>query len=205
MTAITIFGGTGNTGLCVVSYALELGLIVRLFARNTSTIPDDIKDKVEIYFGDVVNYSDVERAINGTDLVACALGTRSNLGPTTVMSTGTQNIIDAMNKFSLKKSSFVLSSFLFWEPEKVPGIFKEVHADHRRMMEVLRNSSIDYRAVCPPNISNEVVEGFEVAFDKVPGQRFISKFNLGKFMVDCLMDDQFKRRMIGISNCASCN
>lgn len=200
MQTLVVFGGTGNTGLCVVRYALQINLMVRLFARPTSIIPDDIKDKVELYIGDVVNYDDVEKAVNGSDLVVCTLGTRGNLAPSTMMSTGTQNIVNAMEKFDIKKGSFCLSSFMFWDPAKVPAMFKETHKEHTKMMEILKASDADYRAICPPNISNDPADGFEVAFDKTPGSRYISKFNLGQFMVDSLMDNKYDRKVIGISN-----
>lgn len=91
------------TGQCVVKSALEKGWKVRLFVRDESKIQDDVKDKVEISKGDVVNYESVEPAVKGMDAVVIVLGTRNDLKPTTMMSEGTKNIIEAMKKHNVQK------------------------------------------------------------------------------------------------------
>ncbi len=145
---------------------------MRLLVRDESTVPTDLKDKCEIVKGDVTVPADVEKVIKSdVDLVVCTLGTRNKLDPTTMMSTGgkyhnskntnqitinysilisAKNIIEAMKKQNLKKASFCLSSFLFWDEAKLPPQFTELNNDHKRMLEVIKASGLEYRAILPP-------------------------------------------------------
>lgn len=135
----------------------QTGLKVRLLIRNEKTVPESFKDKVELIKGDVTNLADVEATIQGTDAVCVVLGTRNNLEPTTEMSRGTQNVVDAMKNNSLDKISICLSSFLFYEPEKVPKMFHEINGEHQKMLDIVKNSDLKYRAILPPHIAGEAI------------------------------------------------
>ncbi|ETN58725.1 hypothetical protein AND_009744 [Anopheles darlingi] len=199
MQKIVFFGGTGMTGQCAVRSALKKGLSVRLLVRNESTVPEDFKEKVELLKGDVTNAEDVKKAVEGQELVCVVLGTRNDLKPTTEMSDGMTNILAAMKEASLKKFSVCLSSFLFMDPEKVPAIFVNINAEHKRMLDMVKNCDLEYRAVLPPHIADEEPAKFATAYDKAPGHsRAISKLDLGQFLVDCLFDDEHSRKVIGI-------
>lgn len=143
------------TGSCVVNSALEKGKQVKILVRNESTIPEEFKDKVEIVTGDVLNPDDVEKTVRGTDGVIIVLGTRNKTEPTTMMSEGTKNIIQAMKKNGLSKLSACMSSFLFMPPDMVPKVFIDLNADHKRMLDAIKESDLDYRAVLPPHIASE--------------------------------------------------
>lgn len=193
------------TGQCAVKYALDKGLKVRLMVRNEATVPDSFKDQVELVKGDVVNSGDVANAIKDQDLVCVVLGTRNDLKPTTMMSTGMQNIVNAMKAMDLKKVSVCLSSFLFFDPDKVPKMFTELNADHKRMLDVVKDSGLEYRAVFPPHIADEPSTEFAIAYDKSPGlTRSISKLDLGKFLIESLFDDEHAGKLIGICTKPAC-
>lgn len=198
MQKIVIFGGTGMSGQCAVNHALSRGFLVRLLIRDESTVPEMFKDKVELVKGNVTNLSDVEAVMKGVGLVCVVLGTRNKLTPTTEMSEGLKNIIAAMKTEGLKKVSVCLSAFLFYEPEKVPKMFVDLNADHQRMWDSLRASSLDYTAVLPPHIADEPSAEFQVLVDKSPG-RSISKLDLGKFLIDCLDNEQYSGKSVGLA------
>lgn len=66
------------------------------------------------------------------------------------------------------------------------------------MLEAIKESDLDFRAVLPPHIANEPEKPFTVEYDKSPG-RSISKYDLGKFFVDCLEQQEHSRKVIGIA------
>ncbi|XP_065093554.1 flavin reductase (NADPH)-like [Ochlerotatus camptorhynchus] len=205
MQKIVIFGGTGMTGQCAVKYALEKGLKVRLMIRNEVTVPDSFRSQVELVKGDVVNSDDVANAIKDQELVCVVLGTRNDLKSTTMMSTGMQNIVNAMKAANLKNVSVCLSSFLFFEPDKVPKMFAELNADHKRMLDVVKASGLEYRAILPPHIADEPSAEYAIAYDKSPGlTRSISKLDLGKFLIESLFDDQHAGKVIGMCTKPAC-
>lgn len=205
MQKIVVFGGTGMTGQCAVQYALDKGLKVRLMVRNEATVPESFKNQVELVKGDVVNAEDVVKAISDQELVCVVLGTRNDLKPTTMMSTGMQNIVDAMKAAHLKKVSVCLSSFLFFDADKVPKMFTELNADHKRMLDVLKASDLEYRAILPPHIADEPSTEYVIAYDKSPGlTRSISKLDLGKFLIEALFEDQHAGKVIGMCTKPAC-
>lgn len=132
-----------------------LGKQVRILVRDESTVPAEFKDKVEIVKGDVLNQDDVDRTVKGTDAVIIVLGTRNSTAPTTMMSEGTKNIIKSMKSNGLRKFSACMSSFLLMPPEMVPKVFLDLNADHKRMLDMITESDLDYRAVLPPHIASE--------------------------------------------------
>lgn len=174
-----------------------IGKSVRLLYRTEETI-QRFKDKVELVKGDVTNLADVEKTLEGADSVCVVLGTRNKLEPTTVLSTGMKNIIDGMKNQKLTKVSVCLSSFLFWEPEKVPKQFEHLNEEHKKMLELLKPSGLDFIAILPPHIANEPSSEFKIAHGESPGGRVVSKFDLGKFLIDSLDQSEHYGKICGI-------
>lgn len=177
---------------------MPTGNSVRLLYRTPETIPETFTDKVDLVKGDVTNVTDVEKTLEGVDSVCVVLGTRNSLEPTNVLSTGMKNVIDGMKKQNLSKVSVCLSSFLFWEPEKVPAQFVHLNAEHQKMLDLVKSSGLDFIAVMPPHIANEPSGKFKIAHGQSPGGRIISKFDLGKFLIDSLDQSEHYGKVCGI-------
>ena len=99
---VFIFGATSPTGKMVLENLLAENHLVTAVARN----PDSISTRHENFTlvkGDVFSPSSFEDSIKGNDIVVSILGTGSNNKPTTIYSTGGQNILDAMRKAGIKK------------------------------------------------------------------------------------------------------
>ncbi|XP_078034822.1 flavin reductase (NADPH) [Augochlora pura] len=198
MNRITIFGATGNTGLCALNDAVKKGLKVRAFVRDGNKIPSNLKDKIETIVGDVTNAKQVSDAISDRDGVVVVLGTRNDLSPTTVLSQGMKNIIDAMKTHNVKVVSVCLSAFLFYKPEAVPAIFKDLNADHQRMFDLLKASELQWIAVLPPHIADAPSSKYVIKHDESPG-RAISKHDLGAFLVESLQKAEHYQKVCGIA------
>lgn len=137
----------------LVDLTLLLGLNTRAFVRDPAKLPDHLRNSVEVVQGDVLNYTDVYNAIKNVSAVVVTLGTRNDLKPTTLLSDGIKNIIKAMKELNVELISVCLSAFLFYEEDKVPPVFKNISADHRREYEAVKNSDLKYIAVLPPHIA----------------------------------------------------
>lgn len=123
--------------------------------RDPAKLPDHLRDSVEVVQGDVLNYTDVLNAIKNVSAVVVALGTRNDLKPTTLLSDGVKNIVKAMKELNVEIISVCLSAFLFLDEEKIPPVFKDLNADHRREYEAVKSSGLKYIAVLPPHIAGE--------------------------------------------------
>ncbi|XP_074597742.1 flavin reductase (NADPH) [Brevipalpus obovatus] len=194
---VVIFGSTGNTGLATVAKALEKGLTVTAFLRDPSKLPADCKvDKV--VKGDVTNQADVDAAVRDQDAVIIALGTRNDLSATTTMSTGTQNIVDSMKKFGVNRVSCCLSSFLFWDQDKIPAQMANIHEEHKKMLTILQSSDREWIVLCPPHIDDKPgSKPYKMEKEARVGP-VISKFDLGDSLVSTLLTDEYLKCRVGL-------
>ncbi|CAH0551821.1 unnamed protein product [Brassicogethes aeneus] len=197
MERVVIFGSTGMTGLCAVEAAVNKGLNVRAFVRDPSKLPDHLRNSVEVVKGDVLNYNDVLNAIKNVTAVVVVLGTNNDLKATTVLSEGTKNIVKAMKELNVEIISVCLSAFLFYEPEKVPPMFKDLNADHQRQFDIVKESGLKYICILPPHIANLPGTDYQIQYDASPG-RAISKHDLGRFLIDCVTQPEHYKKVCGI-------
>ncbi|KAF8794314.1 Flavin reductase (NADPH) like protein [Argiope bruennichi] len=114
---VVIFGASGNTGLATVEAALKKGYEVTAFVRDKAKLGQVTPQN--IIQGDVLNKDDVNKAVENQDGVIIALGTRNDLSPTTVMSDGTKNILEAKKGAKCEKSYAV-----FKEPPRGNYVIK---------------------------------------------------------------------------------
>ncbi|MGH0155585.1 UNVERIFIED_CONTAM: hypothetical protein FKN15_073208 [Acipenser sinensis] len=187
------------TGLATLPQAAAAGYNVTVLVRDTAKLPSGHKAS-RVVTGDVLNKEAVRRAMEGQDAVIIILGTRNDLSPTTMMSEGTRNILDAMKARGIRKVIACMSAFLLWDRSKVPSRLVAVTEDHDRMYQVLKDSGLDYVAVMPPHIADNhpLTEKYTVTENMLKG-RVISKHDLGHFFVKCLSTTEWDRKTVGLS------
>ncbi|XP_037124170.1 flavin reductase (NADPH) [Syngnathus acus] len=195
---VVIFGSTGMTGQATLPLAAAADYNVTVLVRDPARLPADHKAS-RVVVGDVLNKDDVKKAMEGQDAVIIILGTRNDLNPTTVMSEGTKNIVEAMKARGIRKVVGCMSAFLLWDRSKVPPRLLAVTEDHDRMYDVLKSSGLDYVAVMPPHIGNDLplTERYSATANSLRG-RAISKHDLGHFMVKCLSTNEWDGKAVGV-------
>nr|XP_053629084.1 flavin reductase (NADPH)-like isoform X3 [Cherax quadricarinatus] len=167
---LVIFGASGNTGVCCVQSALNMGYEVTAFVRNPAKLPGVLASQVRVEVGDVLDESAVAQAVQGQDAVVILLGTRNNL------------------------------TFNFRERSEVPERYLPLLDDHERMLEALKSSNLEWIAVLPSHLTDEPGNGDYVKeYGYSPGG-MVSKYNLADFMVSCLSDDSNLYQLCGISD-----
>ncbi|XP_076258263.1 flavin reductase (NADPH) [Rhynchophorus ferrugineus] len=199
MNKIVIFGSTGVTGLCATEAAIKKGKHVRAFVRDPSKLPSTLQEQLEIFKGDVLNYEDVYKAIQNTQAVVVVLGTRNSLKPTTDMSDGLKNIIKAMNELNIEIVSVCLSAFLFpqFAGDKLPPTYRDITADHQRMLDALKESNLKFIAILPPHIADKPESEYKVENNQYLG-KVVSKHDLGNFLIESLEKPEHYRQICGI-------
>uniref|UniRef100_UPI00398EB2E9 flavin reductase (NADPH) n=1 Tax=Pristiophorus japonicus TaxID=55135 RepID=UPI00398EB2E9 len=196
---VAIFGSTGMTGLATLTQAIAAGHEVTVLVRNLATLPAE-REGVKVIVGDVLNKEDVQKAVKGQDGVIIVLGTRNDLSPTTMMSEGTRNIVEAMKAHNVKKVVACMSTFLLWDEAKIPPRLLDVTKDHQRMYEVLKQSGLEYVAVFPPHIddAHPLTKNYTVSVNE-KGGRVISKHDLGHFFLRCLETAEYDGKFVCVS------
>ncbi|KAF1393568.1 hypothetical protein PFLUV_G00017390 [Perca fluviatilis] len=195
---VAIFGATGMTGLATLPQAVAAGYNVTVLVRDPTKLPADHKVS-RVVVGDVLKKEDVMKTLEGQDAVIIILGTRNSLSPTTMMSEGTKNIVEAMKARGICKVVGCMSAFLLWDRSKVPPRMIDVTEDHDRMYNVLKTSGLDYVAVMPPHIADDLplTESYMAAESMLKG-RAISKHDLGHFFVKCLSTSEWDGKTVGV-------
>ncbi|KAM9801000.1 flavin reductase (NADPH) [Neosynchiropus ocellatus] len=195
---VVIFGATGMTGQATLAQAAAAGYSVTVLVRDPTRLPADHKAS-QVVVGDVLNKEDVKKALEGQDAVIIILGTRNDLNATTVMSEGTRNVVEAMKTRGIRKVVGCLSAFLLWDRSKVPPRMIPLTEDHDRMYTALKESGLDYVAVMPPHIGDNLplTEKYSVTENMLRG-RAVSKHDLGHFFVKCLSTSEWDGKTVGV-------
>ncbi|PSN33680.1 Flavin reductase (NADPH) [Blattella germanica] len=201
MQKIVIFGSTGGVGLHATEIAVKKGFQVTVLVRNTSRLPEHLQASVKVIVGDVLDESAVNKAVEGQDAVVVILGTGYDLSSTTVMSNGMKNIVSAMKANGLEHVSVCLSAFLFYDDSKVPERFRELNADHQRMLDVIKESGLKWVAVLPPHFTDNTSSKYSISHGSSPG-RAIAKCDLASFLLDSLSIPEHYNQLCGIANTA---
>ncbi|XP_054664206.1 flavin reductase (NADPH) [Grus americana] len=198
--SLVIFGGTGRTGLTTLAQALEEGYAVTVLVRDRARLPAQ-HQPARVVLGDVRDPAAVDEAVKGQDAVIILLGTRDDLGPTTVMSEGTKNIVTAMKAHGVRKVVACLSAFLLWDLQKVPPRLVPVTEDHIRMHRILQDSGLNCVYVMPPHIADDkpLTGDYTVTVGASGGSRVISKHDLGHFLLRCLRTSCYDGKSVYIS------
>ncbi|HEY7462138.1 MAG TPA: SDR family oxidoreductase [Gemmatimonadota bacterium] len=206
---LLIIGATGGTGRQLVAQALDRGHRVTAFARS----PWKIKERhprLTVVQGDVLDRLSVEAAVRDQDAVLCALGHRRWFYPNVILSTGTWNILGAMDgngvrRFICLTSLGVGDSFarlgllhtLFVIPFVLPFYFW----DKERQEEIIRESDLDWVIVRPGVLTDDPPRG---GYHHGPRAGHwlwtprISRADVADFMLNQLSNNTYLRESPGI-------
>jgi putative NADH-flavin reductase len=161
--SITIFGATGGAGHHLVEQALVAGYEVVAFARTPSRLGIQ-HERLEVVQGDVQNIQQVERVVAGSEAVLSVLAPTSNK-PDFQITTGTQNIVAAMEKHDLRRL-IVSAGAGVSDPNDEPKLFNKmitlllklfsqhVYEDMKRTVATVRASNLDWTIVRVPMLND---------------------------------------------------
>lgn len=174
---LTIFGASGHTGLELVKQALEKGHLVTAFVRDPSRL--SIKhDQLKIFIGDVVDLESVAKAVQGQDVVICALGAGSDLKKTTVRTTGTTNIVQAMKQHGVQRLLIIsaMGTGDSWDTLSLISkllyatLLKNSREDHETQESVVKESGLDWTIIRPSGLTNDPQTGLYDVGENIPAK-----------------------------------
>ena len=167
ITRVLIVGATGGTGRELVAQALERGHAVTALARNPSAL-DVTHPRLRVMRGDALDYPTVEAAVQGQEVVICALGHKRFFYPTRILSSGTRNILRAMENHRVQR--FVCETALgigdaagrmslYYTFFVIPIILPFYFWDKTRQERVIAGSPVDWVVVRPGVLTNGAKRG----------------------------------------------
>lgn len=202
---IALFGGSGRTGKEILIQSLVKGYKVRAMVRNLEAI-DITDDKLQVLQGDILNPMAVENAVMGSDVVMVALGVRSSKDQF-VLSQGTQHIVEAMDKFGVKRIIVESSTGIFGAKDGGfifgniirPLFLKKIFDDKLRQLEILKKSDLEWVLVRPSGLIDAQKTGKYNITDDKPSGRKIARSDVAEFMLAQINGSKYIRQMPIIS------
>ena len=206
---LIIFGSTGGTGRQIVAQALEQGHDVTAFARSPEKL-DQKHEKLRVVQGNVLDFASVERAIQGQDVVLCALG-MSMKDKTMLRANGTKNIIRTMEKTGVKRFICQSSAGVGDSSDMLPFLMKylivpfmlrRAFADHEIQENYIKESQLDWIVVRPAALTDgEHTGSYQHGYtaDNKTVTNKISRADTADFMLKQLADNSYLHKMPCIS------
>jgi putative NADH-flavin reductase len=207
---VLIVGAAGRTGRELVTQALSRGHQVTAFVRQPARLPYT-HPALHPFAGDVLDRSAVDAAVAGHDAVVCALGHPPKPWPTTVLSSGTRNIVRAMESHGVRRlvceTSLGLGEStgrmgLWYTLFVIPVILPFYYSDKVRQERIIRASGLDWVIVRPGALVNGPARGH---YDHGPRVGHwlltvrISRADVAAFMIDQLTDDRYVHAAPGVA------
>lgn len=205
---IIIFGATGGTGQELIIQSLAKGHQVTAYVRSPKKL--QIQNRMlSVIKGDVLNYEEVHKAMNGHSIVFSCLGMPAS-DKTSLRTIGTANIVKAMESHKVKR--FISQTSLGYGDSKevlpwhmkylvVPFILKNAFKDHESQEEVIQKSNTEWTIVRPGNMTNGERTG-NYKFGFLPTEKIklkISRSDVADFMLRQIENADFLYQKVGVS------
>ena len=193
---IALFGATGGTGRQILSQALAQGHTIAALARDaTKLAPSPGLATVQ---GDVLDPSPVQRCIQGSDTVICALGSHGRKAP--VEARGTERILDGMRDAGVRRLIVVSSLGVGESRRQIPALFrfimdltlKSILTAKEEQEALVKASGLDWTIVRPGGLTDGPRTG-TYRYGVAPAIRSgrISRADVADFVLKQLTDRHF--------------
>jgi len=207
---ILIVGATGGTGQELVAQALDRGHTVTALVRDPSKLQQH-HSRMTVIQGDVLDVASVEEAMRNQDAVVSALGHKRYFYPTRILSEGTRNILQAMEKHGVPR--FVCETSLgigdsagrmglYYTLFTIPVVLPFYFWDKTRQERLIAKSNVEWVIVRPGVLTNADKRG-SLRLGRDVGNMLwtvrVARADVAEFMLDQLESDAFLRGAPGVA------
>ena len=194
---IIVFGAAGRTGRVVVAKALEGGHRVTASVRRPDAF-DPVPPGLNVEVGDALDGAAVERAAAGRDAAISTLGAAPD-APPTALSDAFASVREVLGRTGPKRVVVLMTVGVLLT--KVAPEFQHVTEEHRRNLDLLRASSLEWVGVVAPGITDDPPTGHvEVEVEHRPPNWEITRRDLADVLVREAVAGEHVRAAVGVSN-----
>jgi putative NADH-flavin reductase len=206
---LVVLGATGGTGLELVRQAIDHGHSVTALVRTPDRLRT-FRDRIAIKQGDLLNRTELERAISGHDAVL------SGFGPRVPVSKADAHLLEqfavaltgAMAQTGVRRAVVESVAFLFKDSIMPPAyllgrlLFPRTVADASAMERVFAESGLDWTMVRPPELTDKPYTGkYRVREGHLPRFGFkISRADVADYMIKATENHSTIREVVGVCN-----
>ena len=191
---LLVIGATGPTSRQVLLAAAGRGVATRSMARRPEAL-EGVKEAGEAVRGDVLLPATLGPACAGVSAVVSVLGSKPTLGPDTMLSTGTANLVRACRDAGVGRLVVVTGMGAgdsrghggwLYDRLLLPLLLRQVYADKDRQEQLLRSSGLDWTIVRPAFLTDGPRTGTcRVVTDLTPKTRLtrVSRADVADYLV----------------------
>lgn len=198
---VLLIGATGPTGKEIVKQGLAQFHEITALVRDPSKLAAG-GPKLHTVEGDILNPADVDVAMAGHEAVICSLGTGVTFKHVTLFSDGTQHLLHAMRKHSIRRIVCITGigagdsrghGGFFYDHVIEPTVLHSIYEDKDRQEELLRQSDRDWIIVRPGMLTNDAATGHYRALLDLTGITVgkIARADVAEFVLKQLTSDEF--------------
>jgi uncharacterized protein YbjT (DUF2867 family) len=189
MKKVIIIGASGSLAEYVIqALSLMTNVALTLFLRDRKRLPKNAPGNATIIEGDVMNFSDIARAVKDQDIVYINLaGNLENMS---------KNIVQAMQENGVKRVIAISSIGIYQTP------LKPVLIPYRKLAEVIEASGLDYTILRPDWFTSADEVNYILTKKGEPETgSAISRKSIATFVATLIDNpDLHKNENLGISN-----
>lgn len=194
---LVVFGAGGRTGRAVVDEALARGQAVTAVARRSPDPPLDAG--AEVVTADARDSAAVSSALSGADAVLSAMGPVGD-DPSTSYSDGIVALVASMEASPVRRVVIAANARVL-DDRPLEGPYAAVSQEHRRALDALRRSTLDWTVVATPMLSDaEPSRAYQATVDGRGEGRSIVRRDFAIALVDALDHDEWVRHVVGVTD-----
>ncbi len=207
---LLIIGGTGRTGQELIKQGLEKGYGITALVRDPNKLTLS-HPNLRIKKGNVLIPESFGNTFKGQDAVLSALGHKKFFIKTNILSKGTENIINEMNKHKVKRficitslgindSRFKLG--LYYTLFVIPVIIYFYFLDKSKQEKIIRESKLDWTIVRPGQLTSRKKRS---KYKHGPDlghyifTKMISRSNVAHFMLNQIKEKTYLYKTPGVT------
>jgi putative NADH-flavin reductase len=207
---VLLFGITGGTGKQIAKLLLDQGHSVTAIVRDPAKVTME-SPQLYIRKGDITNAETFKALMISCDVIISAIGDRTRK-PTTLYSTGTGNIINAIpagktsRLICISAQPVEISPVIpFWQKWLIKYILQKIfrysYADLRAMEKLLRASDLNWTIMRAPRLTDGPLTGeYRLAINgHLKRPLSISRADLAKAICDVIDQSEIYRNLIEIA------
>lgn len=194
---LVIFGASGRTGRVVVDDALARGHAVTAVARRSPEPP--FAAEAEVLTADARDTASVWPALDGVDAVVSAMGPVGD-DPGTSYSEGIAAVVAWMEDAAARRLVVAANSRVL-DDRPLEGPYAAVSQEHRRALDALRRSALDWTVVATPMLSDaEPRRSYTVTVGERGKGRNIARTDYALALLDALDHDDWIRQIVEVTD-----
>lgn len=199
MKNVVIFGAAGHTGKYIVRQFQRMEDVqVSAFVRNPAKFEDMNLDGVTVVKGDALNVSDVNKVLEGQDIVLASLE-----GDVLTMA---KNIVAAAQENHISRIIWITGMGIHHEIKglrgKMLGMLAKSRPEYIEAADTIAASGVPYTLLrCPGIQDGDNTEYYLTTEDTQPRKKSVDRAAIAKCMADMVMDETIgKNERLGITN-----